>query len=221
MSATTSHRLAARHPFLEGIDDSIRESLDALRPLEVPEGTALFDEGQPCQGFPMILAGRVKVTKAAPNGREIPLYRVDPGESCILTSGCLLGQAPYAARGVAERDLTLVVLPPALFNRLLEAHAPFRAYVFGLFAERLNELMQLVEEVAFRKLDQRLAALLVARGPSVRATHQELADELGSVREMVSRLLRSFEDRGLVALGREQVEVVDLDGLGAVADAAR
>lgn len=218
---STIQRLGEKHPFLKGIDGELNAAIDALRPFEVPEGAALFDEGQPCQGFPMVLSGRVKVTKAAPNGREIPLYRVEPGESCILTSGCLLGKMPYSARGVAERDLTLVVLPPAIFNRLLEAHAPFRAHVFGLFAERLNELMQLVEEVAFRKLDQRLAALLVARGPSVRATHQELADELGSVREMVSRLLKSFAERGLVALGREQVEVLDVEGLGDVAGADR
>jgi CRP/FNR family transcriptional regulator len=134
------------------------------------------------------------------------------GENCIITSSCLLGHADYNARGVTEGATTLVLLPRDVFDEMLGEPA-FRDFVFALFSERMAELMQLVEEVAFRKLDQRLAALLLGKGRVVRATHQQLADELGSVREMVSRLLKGFAEQGLVRLGREQVEVLDPAGL--------
>ena len=184
--------------------------------LVVPAGGVVFDERQPCQGFPFILRGGIRVAKPAANGRELPLYRVLPGESCIITSSCLLGHADYNARGVAESETELVLLPRPLFDELL-AQADFRDFVFHLFAERIAGLMQLVEEVAFRKLDQRLAGLLLGKGRLIRATHQQLADELGSVREMVSRLLKGFAEQGLVALGRNQIDILDPAGLRALA----
>ncbi len=131
----------------------------------------------------------MRVAKFAPNGREIMLYRVEPGQGCILSGGCLLGHSDYSARGIAEQDVTLLSMPPALFHELLLGFEPFRRFVFGMYGERLAEVMELVEEVAFRRLDERLAQLLIHRGPVLEATHQKLADELGSVREIVSRLL--------------------------------
>jgi CRP/FNR family transcriptional regulator len=175
----------------------------------VDAGTVLFDERHPCAAFPMLLDGVIRVLKVAPNGRELQLYRVVPGESCILSTSCMLGTAPYTARGVAETPVTVFALTPPVFNRLVSESEAFRAYVFGLFAERIVDLMQLVEAVAFHKLDQRLAALLLGKGRTVHATHQALADELGSVREIVSRLLKSFAEQGMVSLGREQIEIVD------------
>jgi CRP/FNR family transcriptional regulator len=185
--------------------------------LRVAAGAILFDANQPCRGFPLVLEGAVRVVMSAPSGREILLYRVDPGQGCILSGGCLLGHSDYAARGIAEEDATLLSLPPALFNELLLEHEPFRRFVFGMYGERLAEVMTLVEEVAFRRLDERLAQLLVHRGPVIESTHQKLADELGSVREIVSRLLRSFEQRGWVKLERERVTVLDPKALAALA----
>ena len=187
--------------------------------LRVPAGAILFDANQPCRGFPLVLEGAVRVVMSAPSGREILLYRVDPGQGCILSGGCLLGHSDYAARGIAEEDVTLLSLPPALFNELLLGHEPFRRFVFGMYGERLAEVMTLVEEVAFRRLDERLAQLLVHRGPVIAATHQSLADELGSVREIVSRLLRSFEQRGWVKLERERITLTDPKSLAALARA--
>ena len=187
--------------------------LDALladaEVLRVPAGKVLFDAGQPCRGFPLVLEGSVRVFKSSPGGREILLYRVDPGQGCILSGGCLLGHADYSARGVAEEDVTLLNIPPDHFQRLMIASEPFRRMVFGMYGDRLSEVMQVVDEVAFRRLDQRLAQLLIHRGPVVASTHQKLADELGSVREIVSRLLRSFESRGWVKLERERITVRD------------
>jgi CRP/FNR family transcriptional regulator len=182
--------------------------------VQLPAGSAVFSEHQPCQGFPLLLAGSIKVVKQAANGREILLYRVQPGGSCIISSSCLLGQTDYNARGIAESPLSLLILPVGEFSRLLVDHPPFRDFVFHLFAERISELMQLVEEVAFARLDQRLAKLLLARpADQLSITHQQLADELGSVREIVSRLLKGFAAQGLVLLGREQLTVVDRPGL--------
>ncbi len=192
---------------------AVDEIVAGATPRQAPAGAILFEAASPCTGFPMLLEGNVRVVKAAPNGREVQLYRITPGESCLLSSSCLLGGSPYSATGVAETPVTLLALPPALFHRLLAEHKLFRDYVFGLFSERLADLMSLVEAVAFQKLDQRLAALLLGKGELVRATHQSLADELGSVREMVSRLLANFQDRGWVALGREQIRITDAAAL--------
>lgn len=212
--------LLARYPVLAAMPEALRaETLAELRWVEVPAGTVLFEEGRPCEGFPLVLTGRVRVSKAAPNGREIRLYGVGEGDSCVLSTGCLLGHSAHAARGVAEAPTTMALMPPGRFDRLVAAHEPFRRYVFGLFSGRLAELMALVEEVAFRKLDQRLAALLARRESPVRATHQALADELGSVREIVSRLLRALEEEGMVRLGRGEVVVLDREGLARLAAA--
>lgn len=172
-------------------------------------GALLFEADQPCRGFPLLLEGSVRVTKTAPSGREILLYRVEPGQGCILSGGCLLGHSDYSAKGTAETDIVLLSIPGGLFHDLLLASEPFRHFVFGMYGERLAEVMELVEAVAFQRLDARLAQLLIRRGPVVQATHQALADELGSVREIVSRLLRSFEERGWVRLERERVTVLD------------
>jgi CRP/FNR family transcriptional regulator len=213
-------KLPERFPALAGLAPALQARLAAeAQVLRVPAGAILFDAKQPCRGFPLVLEGAVRVSMNAPSGREILLYRVEPGRGCILSGGCLLGHSDYAARGVAEDDVTLANLPPALFNALLLAHEPFRRFVFGMYGERLAEVMQLVEEVAFRRLDERLAQLLVHRGPVIEATQQKLADELGSVREIVSRLLRSFEERGWVALERERITVKDPKALAALARA--
>ncbi len=207
--------LLTRYPAFQGLPDALLDGLCAPGAvMHVPAGTQLFAEQQACPGFPLLMAGSIKVLKLAASGRELMLYRVQPGGSCIISSSCLLGKADYNARGIAETALTLLILPVAEFSRLLVEHPPFRDFVFHLFTERIAELMQLVEEVAFARLDQRLAKLLLARqSDALSVTHQQLADELGSVREIVSRLLKGFAAQGLVALGREQVTITDRPGL--------
>jgi CRP/FNR family transcriptional regulator len=183
----------------------------------LPAGTPLFGEGSVCKQFPLVLEGSIRVAKVG-DGRELQLYRVTPGESCVLTSSCLVGGRDYPATGVVESDVRLVVLPRSAFDELLATHPPFRQYVFGLFAERLTEMMALVEAVAFHKLDRRVAGALLGHGRVVEMTHQQLADAVGSVREIVTRVLRSFADQGLVKLGRGSIEVLDAAGLRRVAE---
>lgn len=181
--------------------------------MKVPSGALMFDENQPCMGFPMVISGSARVIKSSPSGRELHLYQVLPGETCILTSSCLLANAPYQARGVAQEELELVVLPPGTFKLLFAQLELFRNHVFNRFSERLTELMNLVTAVAFQKLDQRLASLLLAKPNPVAMTHQAIADELGSFRELVSRLLKDFEHKGWVRLERGQVHVLDVHAI--------
>ena len=210
--------LLERFPFFAGLPAARLDAvLDQAQLVRAPKGSVMFRPGQPCRGFPLLLEGSVRVSQTSPAGREIVLYHVEPGQGCLLSGGCLLGDADYAAAGVAETEVTLLSIPPALFQQLLVEHEPFRRFVFGMYGERLAQVMQLVEEVAFRRLDSRLAQLLVERGPVVAATQQKLADELGSVREIVSRLLRQFESRGWVELGRERITVRDPRALGELA----
>jgi len=201
--------IARLFPTLAELPDPLaREVERQAQRMKAPAGALLFDAGMACQALPLVLEGRIKVSKRAENGREIRLYSVRPGELCIVTVSCLLGGDPYPATGVAETAVSALALPRALILRLVAEHPPFREMAFNLFAERLTGLMQLVEEVAFRKLDQRLAAWLLERGTLITVSHQAVADELGSVREIVSRLLKQFEEEGSVRLGRERIEVL-------------
>lgn len=212
------HRLHRLYPALAALPAAERDAVIEREAqwLRVPAGAVLFEEGTPCRGFPMVLAGQVRVARGAPGGRRLELYRVAPGELCVVSASCLFGHAALSAHGQATEASELLVLNTAGFERWC-AHEPFRRYVFGVFAERLADLMQLVEAVAFQRLDQRLAQALLGRGREVQATHQALADELGTVREIVSRLLARFERAGWVQLARERVVLVDARALRALA----
>lgn len=207
------------YPSLAGLPEA--QLIPLLAPqalIRLPAGAQVFAENQPCQGFPLVVEGSIKVIKLAPSGRELMLYRVAPGDSCIISTSCLLGHTEYNARGIAESALTLLIIPTAVFYQQVVDHAPFRDFVFHAFSDRISELMLLVEEVAFARLDQRLAKLILGRGGDVQnVTHQHLADELGSVREIVSRLLKGFVAQGLVTLGREQLVITDRPGLQRIA----
>jgi CRP/FNR family transcriptional regulator len=216
----TRAELRRLYPALSDLDDRVFAATVAqAQVVDLPAGTQLFAEGSACRQFPLVLSGSIRVAKVG-EGRELQLYRVGPGESCVLTSSCLVGSRAYPATGVVESDARLVVLPRAVFEQLMAQHPPFRQYVFGLFAERLTDLMGLVEAVAFHRLDRRLAAALLGHGKVIEATHQQLADELGSVREIVTRVLRSFAEQGLVSLGRGSIEVLDAAGLRKIAAGA-
>lgn len=181
--------------------------------LIIPPQTTVFDNGHACQALPLLLSGSIRVFKRSPSGREISLYRVTADELCIITVSCLLGGDNYPATGITENEVTAIVLPRSLFIELTGSQAPFRETVFHLFAERMSGLMQLVDEVAFQQLDQRLAALLASRAPLILDSHQQIADELGSVREIISRLLKQFAAKGWIKLARKRIEVLDKDAL--------
>ena len=180
----------------------------------IPAKTQLFDCGNACSSLPLVLTGSIRVFTKSPSGREISLYRVNRSELCIITLSCLLGSDTYPATGVTDEDVTAIVLPRFLFHELMGDQPEFRTMIFHLFATRLTGFMQLIDEITFRKLDQRLANFLLQHGPLINESHQEIADELGSVREVVSRLLKQFEEKNWIKIARKQIEVVDRDALG-------
>jgi CRP/FNR family transcriptional regulator len=218
IDSLTERRLLDLCPSLRAFDESERKHVMATeaQAVDVPGGATLFEAGQPCRGFPLVLTGSVRVARGSPGGRSLELYRVSAGELCVVSTSCLFGQVPLSAHGQTTEPTELVLLTPAGFARWA-AHEGFRRFVFGVFADRLADLMSLVEAVAFQRLDQRLAQALLGHGPAVRLTHQALADELGTVREIVSRLRQRFERAGWVGLSRERIDVLDAPALHSLA----
>lgn len=214
VDSQTLQRLTGLYPVLASIPDAERQAVLATEvlALSVPAGTTLFEEGQPCRGFPLVLKGNVRVGRGSPGGRLLELYRVTPGELCVVSTSCLFGSVPLSAHGQTTEATEMLLLTPAGFAQWA-AHEPFRRYVFGVFADRLADLMSLAEAVAFQRLDQRLANTLLGRGLVLHVTHQALADELGTVREIVTRLLKRFESSGWVGLGRERITIIDSNAL--------
>ena len=212
MNDAVAPGLLAHYPVLASLPDL----LPKLTAMSVPAGTRLFRENDTCQGFPLVLSGEVRVSRGAANGRELELYRVAPGEMCLVSSAGLFSDQPLTARGVATCDTTLCLLSPPDFQAAL-ANSTFRNHVLGLFSARMADLTGLIEAIAFQKLDSRLANALLGHGQQLRTTHQALADELGTVREIVTRLLHRFERDGLVALSRESITIRDSAGLRAIA----
>lgn len=188
----------------------------AAQPMRVRPGAQLFEEGSPCTHYPLLVEGVIRATKCSPDGQEILLYRLNPGESCVITVVALLGETPYPAAAVAETRLTLFGLPRSLFLELILKSPPFRVFVFGFLSERMAHLMALIDDVAFRRVDQRLALCLLHRPQPLAVTHQMLADELGTTREVVSRTLEAFQESGMVRLGRKRIEILDRRALDRV-----
>lgn len=213
--------MLVRFPGLSSLDaEGAALFARSARAAVLPAGTKVFEAGAPCRDFLMIAEGRVRVQQVSAEGREIVLYRVGAGESCILTTACLLAHEDYAAEAVAETEVGGILLSREGFNRLLAGSARFRDLVFAGFARRLADLMHLVEEVAFGHVDTRLAERLLAlagAGDAVHHTHQELAIELGTAREVVSRQLKEFERRGHVDLERGRIALRDRAALAALA----
>ncbi len=211
-------RLLAAFPRLAGLSSqALRRLVEAGRLRREPAGAVLFSPGDPCEHLPFLLSGQVGVYRLHPDGKRILLYTVLAGESCIVSSGALLGHQPFDAEGVAHSTVELLALPYAVVDALVAAEPAFRAFVFSMLGERLSDLMSQVEALAFHRLDRRVATLLLEQGPRLAVTHQQLAAELGVAREMVSRVLRSFSERGWLRQGREELEVLDVGALRAAA----
>ncbi|WP_373503271.1 Crp/Fnr family transcriptional regulator [Aestuariivirga sp.] len=194
-----------------GLDADARGRIAAgARGVHLKLGHKVFAAGQACTGFMVVTAGSVKVSTVTENGRELLLYRVGPRETCVLTTACLLSASDYDAEGVTEADTDAVVIPKLLFEDLLASSAAFRHFVFSSYGDRLRDLIALVQEVSQRHVDRRLARFLAERSDRpIAMTHQDIATELGTAREVVSRLLKHFEAEGLVKLERRQIMVAD------------
>jgi len=174
----------------------------------LPHGATYLHEGDTCAAIALVLEGSLRVSKTSPGGRTISLYDIVPGETCILSASCLLTGARYPARAVAMQAVRAALIPAGVFGQLFDTVPAVRVFVLQHFTERLATTMALVEEVAFRRVDQR-AARWLAESAALTMTHEEIAAHLGTARVVVSRVLEDFEGRGWVRLGRRRVEPVD------------
>lgn len=182
----------------------------AARSVRIPGGQGVFHRGDPCGAFLLVTAGSVKVSTMTDSGRELLLYRVGPGQTCVLTTAALLAHGDYDAEGMTEVDTEALAIPRPLFEELLASSPGFRRFVFSSYGERLRDLIGLVQEVSQRHVDRRLARFLAERAASpIEMTHQEIAAEIGTAREVVSRLLKQFAAEGLVSIERRHVVVTD------------
>lgn len=201
------------------------ESTAALAKLparDVPRGTVMFRPGDVAQGFVVVLSGRIEVRLTAASGREILLYAVEPGESCVQTTLGLMGDEAYSGEAVAVTEARVAVIPRPLFLRLLDGDDAFRRFVMSAFGQRMAELTHLLEQVAFGRVEVRLAGALIdlAKNDLVEATQAELAARIGTAREVVSRRLEAFERHGWVSVERGHVRLRDLAQLQRLADQA-
>lgn len=202
-------------PALLSLEDSARILLEKhSRIVEAPIGTIGYSEGMPCNAYVMRLEGKSRVYKLSTSGREILLYRVAAGETCVLTTTCLLGRSDYPASTIVEEAIRDVIVPSHIFHQLMIDSAVFRRFVMENYGALISDLIVLLDEIAFHSIDIRLAKLLLDEtSAKLNRTHQQIADELGSAREVVSRQLKRFENKGWVMLGRGYIEVINKEAL--------
>ncbi len=210
-------------PALGVLAPRVRERLAReARVLALPAGTRIFGPGQTPGNYLLLTAGTVMVRQVSEGGREIVLYRVAAGESCTMTTACLFAHETYQAEGIAETAVEAVAIPRATFDDLIGRSAEFRNFVFAAFGGRITHLFKMIEEVAFQRVDIRLAQKLLDRAAAdgqVAMTHQQIAAELGTAREVVSRQLHEFQRRGWITAGRGHLAIVDRAGLQKLATA--
>jgi CRP/FNR family transcriptional regulator len=204
-------------PFLRDLDPALREEVGrASQHVRLDAGTPICLEGDRCRLLPLVLSGAGRVYRVSETGRALTLYRIESGESCILTMSCVLSALPFPAFAEAETDVEALVVPADAFRVWFDASPAWRRYVFDLLARRFADVVELVGAVAFRRVDERLAAHLLDvqdEAGRVARTHEALAEDLGTSREVVSRVLKEFEHEGLVGLGRGEVAVLEAGGL--------
>jgi CRP/FNR family transcriptional regulator len=193
--------------------------LRETRNLKLAPGERAFSAGDACHNYLIVTRGSVRVSVTTEEGREIVLYRVEPGETCVLTVSCLMSGGLYDAEGVAETETEALVLPQRVFDELIGMSPKFRHYVFASYGERLHGLIALVQEITLRHVDRRLARYLAGEGETraLETTHQAIATELNTAREVVTRLLRDFAARGWVRIERGRIHVKDPGSLAAYA----
>ncbi|SMX44595.1 Crp/Fnr family transcriptional regulator [Octadecabacter ascidiaceicola] len=210
-----------RFPGLSRLEPPIKKLLSSRSVIvNVPNGTTLFGPGNSPENMLFLLDGTVRVQQVSETGHEIVLYRIHAGQSCVLTTACLLAFEDYAADGIAETTVQAAAVPRDVFDDLVAQSKSFRDFVFAAFSKRITDLFRMIDEVAFQRLDVRLADKLVSLADDknvVKTTHQKLSVELGTAREVVSRQLQEFQRRGWIEQSRGSVSLLDMTQLKTLA----
>lgn len=202
-------------PFLRNADQEfVNEFQRSAFLAHIPAGQDVFLEGDRVEAIALLLSGGVRVYKIGETGREITLYRFGNGSSCILTANAILSRNTFPAIATVEQDAEAVMIPAEVFRDWVKKYDLWRDFVFDLLSQRLSAVMAIVDEVVFQRMDRRVAKFLAKKGQAVnpiRITHQEIASELGSSREVVSRLLEDFISEGSIQSGRGVIEILDFE----------
>lgn len=213
MPQERSDRVAALHRLFPDVDADIFARLqNDSNHVKLPKGYTVFSPGDACSSFLVVLLGSVKVVQYSASGREIVLYRIGPGESCLLTTSCLIANTDYTVSAITESDAEAIALPARAFHAAMDASAAMRQFVFRNYSRRMADFITLIRELAFDTLDRRLSQRLLEQADArdvLHTTHQALAAELGSTREVVSRRLKEFEQAGWIRLRRGKIELND------------
>ncbi|MDX2469688.1 MAG: Crp/Fnr family transcriptional regulator [SAR324 cluster bacterium] len=205
-----NEKLTAHFPNLGPMEQDFEE----FKLVQLPKGTEIFAEGDPCVMIALLLTGVVRVYKLSESGREMTLYRIHPGESCILSISSLLSHKPLGAIAVVEEDIEAYAIPAGTFSSWMKVKPCMQDFVFDLLSRRLSEVLTTVEEVAFHRLDERILKFLLSQprnNAEVATTHQKIAVEVGSSREVVTRTLKDLQSQGLVEIGRGAIILRDLE----------
>jgi len=211
------NRITLALPFLQRADETLKRDLrQHAQFAKIPAGHDVFVDGDRVDGIALLLSGVVRVYKIGETGREITLYRFGLGESCILSANAILSDKSFPAIATVEEAAEAVMIPAEVFRAWVDKYSLWREFVFDLLSERLSTVMAVVDEVVFKRMDRRVASLLLNQAKvqnPMRVTHQEIAAELGSSREVISRILEDFSKEGLIESGRGMVVVLDFEGL--------
>jgi CRP/FNR family transcriptional regulator len=210
-------KLAGALPILQRADRELAQRIQQNAFLaRIPAGRDVFAAGDSVDAIPLLISGMVRVYQIGETGREVTLYRFRPGESCILTANTILSEQLFPAIATVEEDAEALMIPSETFKEWVRDFDVWREFVFDLVSQRLASVMSIVDDVAFRRLDKRVADLLLDRGQTenpVLITHQEIASELGSSREVISRVIEDFSRAGLVRTERGSIELLDFEAL--------
>jgi len=210
-------RIQFAMPFLQKADEALKRELKQHAYFaKIPAGHDVFVDGDRVEGIALLISGVVRVYKIGETGREITLYRFGLGQSCILSANAILSNKSFPAIATVEEDAEAVMIPAGIFREWVNKYDLWREFVFDLLSQRLSTVMEVVDEVVFKRMDRRVAELLLDQAKvqnPMRITHQEIAAELGSSREVISRILEDFSKAELIESSRGTIEVLDFEGL--------
>lgn len=222
MNTSIAEKFFSIFPFLHQLDTTIKtDLLREAQQVNLAAGKFICLEGDFCDCLPLLISGSVRIYKIGENCREITLYHLEPGDSCIMTASCIISQKAFPAFAITETEVTAIIIPAKSLRKWVMQSPIWQDYIFGLLSQRLFNVIEIVEEVAFRRMDSRIASYLLKIGndcsKTIQITHEEIAQELGTSREVVSRILKTFEKKQLLSLSRGTIRIENWDELKIIA----
>ena len=210
-------RLPEHIPLLSDAPEEFKKALmQQASIVRLPAATTICHQGNQCEQLPILLSGQARVFKLSDTGREITLYRIAPGESCVLTASCIMSDLSFPAIAETEQDIEALVVPANVTTAWFEQFPAWRQFIFQMISRRLDSILTVIDEVAFQRMDIRLTRYLDSvtdDSGSIRTTHQQIADELGTAREVVTRLLKDLEADGKIEMKRGMIRIIDREKL--------